>query len=65
MTKLELQQANSKLAAENDALRSELSKLRVQRAADKDVTTIGDIKAAMAAAKQQALATGKCVTVRR
>jgi hypothetical protein len=64
MTKIELQQANSKLAAENDALRSELSKLKVQLVANSDSTTLGDIKAAMAAAKAKALATGKCTAVR-
>lgn len=65
MVKVELERLLRQAIAEREALRSELSKLRVQLIANNESTTLGDIKAAMAAAKAEALRTGKCVALRR
>lgn len=56
MTKIELQQANTKLATENDALRAELSRLSTQIKAPRTGRTgyqalLAELKAAGAGAK--------------
>jgi formyltetrahydrofolate synthetase len=50
---------------ELNALRAEVSKLRVQRVADSNQRTLTSIKEAMAAARAEAVRTGKCVKIQR
>jgi hypothetical protein len=71
MTKLELEQRLAAVIAERDALGSKCAALQVQLEAERSNATHGgnaaaytSIKAAMAAAKAKALATGKCTAVR-
>jgi formyltetrahydrofolate synthetase len=50
---------------ELNALRAEVSKLRVQRVADNNQRSLTSIKEAMAAARAEAVRTGKCVKIQR
>lgn len=63
MTKVELQQANSRLATENATLRAENSRLRASLEARR-AANINPRTAAMEAARQMAVRTGKCVAVK-
>ena len=50
---------------ELNTLRAEVSKLRVQRVADNNQRALSSIKEAMAAARAEAIRTGKCVKIQR
>ena len=62
-SKAELLRLIAAQVTELNALRSELSKLRVQRVADNNKQAIGAYAERWAAARAEALRTGKCVTV--
>lgn len=62
-SKAELLRLIAAQVTELNALRSELSKLRVQRVADNNKQAIGAYAERLAAARAEALRTGKCVTV--
>ena len=63
LTKIELVQINTRLAAENSALRAELSELRVQRIADQRPAPTGSWAERAAFARAEAVRTGKAVRV--
>ena len=65
LTKESLIRLIGEQVTELNALRSEISKLRVQRVADHSPRPLSAIKAAMAAARDEAIRTGKCVKIQR